>query len=198
MKYTIRGGVTHQLSERINDNLHFILPALIIVAGILFFLLNPGGPSRSAKPLTLGIYTVNTGNSSKPSNSTKSDNSGNQNNGGSSNTDLNGPTQGQTMNPQLGSASLLPPPAPSSSGLAATPPSVSGTSGGLGGGDLGGTGGGTSTGVPPTPPPPPAPTVVCTNTLSLAQICTACTPPLTLMPGQKALLSADGTCVAVN
>jgi hypothetical protein len=197
MKYTIRGGVTHQLSERINDNLHFILPALIIVAGILFFLLNPGGPSRGAKPLTLGIYTVNTG-SSKPNNPNKPNSSGSQSNSGSGSTNLSGLTQGQTMNPQLGSASLLPPPAPSSSGLAATPPSASGTSGGLGGGDLSGTGGGTSTGVPPTPPPPPAPTVVCTNTLSLAQICTACTPPLTLMPGQKALLSADGTCIAVN
>lgn len=63
-------------------------------------------------------------------------------------------------------------------------------SGGMGGGDVGGTtsAGGTS----------PTGTITCTDTLSVSQVCTTCTPALTLQPGQKALLSADGTCVAVN
>lgn len=59
----------------------------------------------------------------------------------------------------------------------------------------GGMGGGSGSGTTTTSP---TPTVVCSDLLSVTQICMACTPPLTLQPGQKALLSADGTCVAVN
>jgi len=61
----------------------------------------------------------------------------------------------------------------------------------------GGLGGGDSTPLTNTPPPATL-TVACTDLLSVSQICTACTPPLTLQPGQKALLSSDGTCAAVN
>lgn len=75
------------------------------------------------------------------------------------------------------------------SGSGGTTAPTSGSGGTSSGGDSG-TGSGTTTGSTPT--------VVCTDPLTTAQLCTACTPPLTLQPGQKAILSSDGTCTTVN
>lgn len=75
-----------------------------------------------------------------------------------------------------------------SGGTISSPGTGGGGTTSSGSGDSGkGPSGGTST-----------PTVACSNLLSIAQLCTVCTPPLTLQPGQKALLSSDGTCTTVN
>jgi hypothetical protein len=168
MRYTIQKGVERQFSERVKTNSRFILPLLVILAGVLFFSLNPYHSNKSpSKPLTLGIYTVKTP-------------------GGGS--DLSGGTGGSNLNPQLAAASPI---------FTAPAPNTSGTTGGGSGLPVGGSGGGGST-IQPTSPPTSTGSVVCTDLLTLSQVCTICTPALLLQPGQKALLYTDGTCTAIN
>ena len=186
MRYTIQHGVEHQFSEHVNDNVRFILPLLVILAGVTFFLLNPYHFHKSpAKPFTLGIYTVKTpDNNSK---STSNDNNGSKNTGSSTN--LSGSGQIATVNPQTTVSGMSAPAGTSSLGSStSTLPT-------------GGMGGGGSTPTPSVTPPAvttPVATVVCTNTSAVPIVCTACTVPITLMAGQKALLSSDGTCTAID
>jgi len=202
MKYTIQKGVERPFLGRISDNARFLLPLLVILAGVLLFLLYPNNSSkRPNKPLTLGIYTVKTSDqktSSKPGSNTTGNNGGNS--------DLSGSGQSPGINPQLGGFSPVTAVAPPTSSSSYTTGGIVGGMGGGGGtsstpitstGSGGGSGGGTIT---PPPPPPPTSTgsIVCTDLLTLSQVCTACTPPLILQPGQKALLYTNGSCVAVN
>lgn len=183
MKYTIRDGVERPFSARVNNGYKFLLPLLVILAGVLFFMLGPDRSPNKAKPLTLGIYTVKT----------PDQNGGNSSNNKSS--DSNGPggsvasgTLAISSQPSLSPASSIS--LGSSSTSSTIAPAVSPVvTGGMGGG------GGDAT--PPTPSPT---TISCVNQLTqTATVCffpyQACTAPLAGLTGVKAI---DGTCIVLN
>ena len=181
MKYTLQSGVEHPLLPKFTDNLRFKLPLVaILLLMVIFGLSHHGGNQRSPKPLTLGIYTVKTPDStnSSPNGSTGGSGSGSAS-GGS--TVLTGPTY----------QSLIGPPTSSSSTPSVTTPAVSSpvTTGGGGSGGTGGGSGGVSS---------PVGTVVCTGISSLPITCALCTNPVSLTTGQKAILNSDGTCTVID
>jgi hypothetical protein len=114
MRYTIRAGVNHPFSERAGDNSRFILPLLVILAGVLFFVQNPYHIRKNVSPLTLGIYTVKTPGSGASG--------GGDNTGASgSSPNLSGTTAQSGLNPQAGAS-------------AAPATAATGSTAGLGGG----------------------------------------------------------------
>src|SRR5665213_585659 len=115
MRYTIRAGVEHPYSALASDSSRFILPLIVILAGVLYFGLHSYQLHKPASPLTLGIYTVKT-----PDNSGSSL-SGSNSSGNSSDPSLSGSANQTGINP----ASL-------SSGSSVG--SASSTVGGMGGG----------------------------------------------------------------
>jgi hypothetical protein len=171
MKYTIRNGVVRPFSEHISDNARFILPLLIILAGVLFFMLGPRHAQSPQHPLTLGIYTVKTPNQNSGGSKTSSDTSG-------------GPSSGSGAVALTGQSPVTPISLGTSSTTASSTPSPAVspvTTGGMGGG-----GGGT-------------PVVTCDNSSGLLPItCLACAPALVVPVGQKVLLSTDGSCSLLN
>lgn len=198
MKYTIRNGVSSPLSERAKQNFRYLLPLLVILAGVLFLTLNPGTNGTKPKPLTLGIYTIKTpaspSNKGGGSTGSKSDNGGG---GGSSATspDLSGNMTASTVAPIAPASGLPGGAAPTSGGTAVLPGGMGGGGGGTTGstGGTGGTGGGTGN--------TSAPTVVstCDNTGGISPLtCSACTTATLIAIGSKALIYSDGTCVVVN
>jgi hypothetical protein len=185
MKYTIQNGVERRFSERVNYNSHFIIPLLVILAGVAFYLLNPYHSSRPpSKPLTLGIYTVKT-----PDN-TVANNSGNPNSSSSSGTpDLNGATQSGALNPQAEIAS----PVYAAPSEASSVISLGGRGGDVPAADV-------------APPPAPAPASItpsvtsCVDKLtSTTMVCyfpyQACVVPLGDLTGVK---TVDGSCIIIN
>lgn len=180
MKYTIQHGVERQFSERVNSNLHFILPLLVILAGVTFFLTNAqNGDHKPTKPLTLGIYTINSPDENKNGNPNGS------NAGSGGNSAANNPPAPIAAS-ELGTLAGA-----GNTGTAAGLPV-----GGRGSGDI------QNAVTPPSNPitvtPPPAPTVVCTNLTATPVLCTACAPEFLLMAQKKAILASDGTCYAVD
>lgn len=183
MKYTIQNGVEHRFSDRVSFNTRFILPLLVILAGVLFFVLNPYHFSKVApKPFTLGIYTVKTPNGSS------SDNNKNSTNGDNGSSNLNGSGQISTINPQQG--------------LAGT--SMSSTSNFVSTGGLGGGSAPTTTAPSVTPSLSPivttsVATTGCTiGTVATPSVCGTCTSPITLVGAQKSILTTTGECIAVD
>ena len=182
MKYTIQHGVERQFSERVNSNLHFILPLLVILAGVTFFLVNAQNSDRKpTKPLTLGIYTINSPDENKKDNP----------NGNTTNPDGD---NGATNPPALISVSEL-----DTLAAAGSPGAVSNALpvGGRGAGDVQGS---------VTPPPiavAPSPvttiaTIGCSDISATPLICAVCSSPISITVGQKVLLAADGSCYAVD
>jgi hypothetical protein len=182
MRYTMATGVERPLSSRFTDSYRFLLPLLLLLVLVIAVGLRHSSIRQPAKPLTLGIYTIKSGHKS-------SGQPGGQSNG-------QGASASVSAEPTLNNNFAATAPASylqggSGGGLASgnlqsaggvTPPAPTG---GMGGG--GGSTGPVSTG-----------TIVCSDLLSAAQLCTACTPPVTLVAGQKALLYTDGSCVVIN
>jgi hypothetical protein len=187
MKYTLRSGVEHQFLENLGDSLKIGLPLLAILLVTAYGISHAGKEHKAQKPQTLGIYTIKTPNGTSGSTNPS---------GSSSAASSNAPQAASSSTPTLASSTGS---SSSSTGLAAqSPASVVGGAtgtvqnpappvGGMGGGPVGGGGGGTS--IP---------------NCSLGQIATftcrvpACSPEVTLNPGQKAILGVTGTCVVIN
>jgi hypothetical protein len=194
VKYTVQGGVETPLSERISDNFKFILPLLLLlVLAIYIGITHNFGGRRGHSPLTLGIYTVKTnGGGGNGTSSNKAD--ANHGNGNLT----AGPSNLQSASTGLAPATTIPSTG-GSGGLIST--SSLPTGGGTGGSSAGG---GTTTPpitTYPTPPPPPVPTFPCVDLVTgQVMTCTyaACTPPIALLLGQKALLTTSGTCAVIN
>lgn len=112
------------------------------------------------------------------------------------------PASGSSAKPAMSFRSLSSPVTTSPAPAVASLPGLGGggITSGSGGSTSPGTGGGGSgdSGKGPSGSSTSTSTVVCSNLLSVTQLCTVCTPPLTLQPGQKALLSRDGTCTTIN
>lgn len=200
MIYTYKRGVDKQLKQRIIRSGGLTLPIVslvfLVIAALSFNAHHSSGQSPNI-PLQAKSSQSSSSKSKAPSTNIRSKKSSTDQNVSSGGISL-----GSDVKPAMSFGSLS---SPVSQPVISVPtPTV--TSGGLGGGDITPSGGGGSTSSGGTPSTgsggstsnPPAPTVVCTNLLSLAQVCTACTPPLTLQPGQKALLASDGTCTSVN
>lgn len=189
MKYTVQGGLQQSPLPRLVSRYKYLIPLLLLLIFVGYAGLTTSGPGRGpSKPLTLGIYTI------KSSNDT----------GQAGAAGVNKP---HTSSPS-GTGSGSTPPAATAISTPAPAYSATGTplQGGMGGGDtLGGTGitvptggdtggSGGSTGSPP-------PTFSCLDAITNAVVtCTyqACTPPVSLLGGQKAYLTTTGTCVIIN
>lgn len=181
MKYTIQHGVERQFSERVNRNLHYLLPLLVILAGVTFFLLNLQNSGRKAPdPLTLGIYTINSPDENKDT--TNNGNPASDN--GAGGTPLPNPiTTSEANNLAAGNTGFV---------AAALPV------GGRGGGDIQGSSSPTTTTEITTTPVPT--TVSCVEKLTQTTlICVFpyqyCTPLLQSTTGVKTI---DGTCIVIN
>jgi hypothetical protein len=178
MAYTINQGYQEShVFDKVQRGLLFGLPALALI--LSFGALrhhsavnNPAGQNAKLIPIVSSLS-----NGSKPDS---------QNNGNSSS-----PSGGNSApgNPSGGVSGLTAGNA-ASSPTGTSSPLVGGMGGGpTGGGTTGGTGGGTTVTIPDC---------------SLNQIATitcrvpACSPEVTLAPGQKAILGIGGTCVVVN
>jgi hypothetical protein len=190
MKYTIQRGVNHPFSERFSSNSRYLLPLLVILVGLLFFVINPYHTTKKPSPLTLGIYTVKS-STSNPGGSNNNDSTG-------GNSDLSGSGQNANVNPQLGVVTPL----SGGSAPAGTSPNPSAAIGGMGGGlpdtGTGSTGGSGTGGTGGTTPSPT--TVSCVNQLTqTATLCVfpyqTCTIPLSPVIGYK---TVDGTCIVIN
>ena len=170
MKYTIERGTERPLSDKISDNLRYLFPLVLILIGALYFGLHQNGNNHKVqKPLTLGIYTVNT----------TDDNSGNSNPSSSgNNSEAN--SEGTQLTPQttIPSSQI----APSSPGSAVN---VTGLApGGSGSGDAV-----TNTTVSCVDK-------LTNTTLVCVFPYAACTPPLA--PTLQGVKTVDGTCIIVN
>lgn len=198
MIYTYKQGVDRQLKQRIIRGGGLILPAvslLFIIIAILSFNTHQSSGQSPNIPIQTKSSQISNLKPKAPGVNSKKGNPSQGQNGSSSAISLDSGAR-----PAMSFGSLNSP----VSQPAISAPTPAGTGGGLGGGDIapgdGGSSGGGSlpTGSGGGASSPPAPTLACTNLLSLAQVCTACSPPLTLQPGQKALLSSNGTCTSVN
>lgn len=192
MIYTYRHGVDRQLKRNVIRGGSLLTP-LIAVAFLLVSLFSFSTNQGEGQSPVIPVKKPNQseGQSKLPNLSVTTPKKG------ASST----PASGSSAKPAMSFRSLSSPAAtspvpvtavlPGLGGGAVTPGSGSTSSPGIGGGSgdsgKGPAGGGTST-----------PTVACSNLLSIAQLCTVCTPPLSLQPGQKALLSSDGTCTTIN
>jgi hypothetical protein len=184
MAYTINRGVTRETWQKFVRDSGLALPIIaiifIIIAALSVSTHQSTGQSPYISPKKSVLSATTSDNSSKSDSKHDTD-----------------------KKPPASKPSPPAEPAMSFGGLDSAAPPISTPTlpltGGLGGGDPGSDGGTSDEVTPPdSDGDTSAPTVVCTNLLTLAQLCTACTPPLTLQPGQKALLSVDGTCAAVN
>jgi hypothetical protein len=169
MKYTLAGGVNHR-NEDINRGLLVSLP---IIAGLLFLSLL-GARHIGQHPVTGPAYSDISNNSKQSAAKKPAGTSAN-----SPNT-TGGVGSGSAPSPAVAAATTQ----PSTSSVVSSGGSSTTLTGGRGGG--GGVSG--------------AGTVVCTNSPgSLVPLtCTACSPPVVLAVGQKAILQADGTCALAN
>lgn len=180
MKYTIQHGVERQFSERVNSNLHFILPLLVILAGVTFFLMNAQNSDRKpTKPLTLGIYTINS-----PDENKKDNPGGNDTNSDGDNGTTNPPAPITVS--ELDTLAAAGNPNSASSALPV---------GGRGGGDIQG-----ETVTTPAVAPVVSTTVSCVEQLTQTTLVCVfpyqyCTIPLAPTLGVKTI---DGTCVIIN
>lgn len=190
MAYSINGGVHQFHWQRLVRDSGLALPliaiAFIIIAAVSVSTHQSSGqsPYIPIKKPALTIKTTGSGNPSskggnKPASSSPSTSSG---------------TASSPITPSITPAMSF-----SALDTPSTSPVTSPITGGLGGGDIGGGGGdtgGSSSGsggsVPTTFP--------CVDVTGASFTCTqeACTPPLALQPGQKALLTTTGTCAILN
>lgn len=177
MIYTINTGLRNHVKENLVKAGGIGLPALALIFLIIAALSFSSSRGAGQQPYITAKKTASNFNAASGSGTSS---------GGSSTSNPKFASQ----QPAIASQGL-----PSSvSALSAPLPSTTGSggsilTGGRGGGDTSG-GGGTGGGQP---------SVACDNLLNLTvQTCTVCLPPLILQPGQKALLSSDGSCTVTN
>lgn len=188
MKYTMQSGLQRPFLPRIISNYKYLIPLLMLLVFVGYAGLMPSGPTNHpGKPLTLGIYTIKSSSASGPSSTA-----------GANKPNSSAPSNPGSSAPPETAAISTPAPAYSALGTA--------LQGGMGGGGdtLGGItitvpSGGTGGSGSGTPSPPP--TFSCLDAISNAVVtCTyqTCTPPVSLLGGQKAYLTTTGSCVIIN
>lgn len=215
MAYSLRRGVQNENMDNTQKGLLVGLPAIALA--LSFGAAHHGTKSpAAAQAQTIPVVASLKHSGGGGSNSSNTSGSGSKNPGGAATGAYSGPGYTTALGPAGGSSGGLIGSGGGSSGTSGGTGGIvggmgggptgatsgsGGTTTGSGGGTTGGTGGGGTTGGTGGGG---GSTGGALPSCSLGQIATvnclvtACSPPITLAPGQKAILGLDGTCVVLN
>jgi hypothetical protein len=197
MSYTLNRGVDKDGLDNTQRGLLIGLPAIALILGLgAFHSHNPGGHAGASAHTIPVVSALSTGAKSGGSGPA----AGGTNPGGAGSGAGSNGSAGGTAAAVSGTTTGFGGGTGTTTGTATTSGVVGGMGGGptggtTGGGTTGGTGGGTGgTGGGTTTLPDCSLDQIATVTCQVP----ACSQPVTLQPGQKAILSLDGTCIVLN